>query len=318
MNLLVDCDTGVDDAIALLYLLADPKVEVCGITTVFGNVPAATAARNTLCVLDVAGRTGSVPVAVGSEVTLTGEAPPHGTHVHGSNGLGGVELSGPAGRPETISAPEMIVRTARERPGKLHLLATGPLTNLAVALRLEPELPRLVAGVTIMGGAASAPGNVTPAAEANIWHDPEAAQAVLSASWATTLVPLDATMGEVMSEQQRLSLATSGRPTAQFAAAILDHYFEFYTPIFGRRSCPCHDALAAGVATGDVVPQRAMTVGINVETGRGPARGATICDLRGKYRGEQRQPDATCTVVLETDGRFAERIVGSLLGAAGG
>jgi purine nucleosidase len=314
---LVDCDTGVDDAVALLYLLADPKVEVCGITTVFGNISAAMAARNTLCVLDVAGRTGSVPVAVGSEVTLTGEAPLHGTHVHGSNGLGGVELSAPAGRAETVSAAEMIVRTARERPGKVHILATGPLTNLAVALRLEPELPRLVAGVTIMGGAASAPGNVTPAAEANVWHDPEAAQAVLSAPWATTLVPLDATMGEVMSEQQRLSLAASGSPTARFAAAILDHYFDFYTPIFGHRSCPCHDALAAAVATGDVVPQRAMTVGVTVETGRGPARGATICDLRGRYRAEQRQPGATCTVVLETSGRFAEGIVRRLVGVPG-
>ena len=128
MTLLVDCDTGVDDAVALLYLLADPKVEVCGITTVFGNIPAAMAARNTLCVLDVAGRTGTVPVAVGSEVTLTGEAPAHGTHVHGSNGLGGVEIGeAPAGCPETVGAAEMIVRTARERPGKVHLLATGPL-----------------------------------------------------------------------------------------------------------------------------------------------------------------------------------------------
>ncbi len=125
-TLLVDCDTGVDDAVALLYLLADPKVEVCGITTVFGNISAAMAARNTLCVLDVAGRTGSVPVAVGSEVTLTGEATVHGTHVHGSNGLGGVELSAPAGRPETVGAAEMIVRTVRERPGEVHLLATGP------------------------------------------------------------------------------------------------------------------------------------------------------------------------------------------------
>ncbi len=167
-----------------------------------------------------------------------------------------------------------------------------------------------------MGGAASAPGNVTPAAEANVWHDPEAAQAVLSAPWATTLVPLDATMREIMSEQQRLSLAASGSPAAQFAAAILDHYFDFYTPIFGHRSCPCHDALAAAIATGDVVPERAMTVGVTVETGRGPARGATICDLRGSYRAEQRQPGASCTVVLETKGRFAEDIVTRLVGGA--
>jgi purine nucleosidase len=312
-TLLVDCDTGVDDAVALLYLLADPEVEVCGVTTVFGNISAAVAARNTLCVLDVAGRTGSVPVAVGSEVTLTGEGPSLGTRVHGGNGLGDVEVGEPAGRALSIGAAELIVRTARERPGEVHLLATAPLTNLAVALRLEPRLPRLVDGVTIMGGAASAPGNVTPAAEANIWRDPEAAQAVLSAPWPTTLVPLDATMSEVMSEQQRLSLAGSGSPTARFAAAILDHYFDFYTSVFGRRSCPCHDVLAAAVAVGDVVAERAMTVGVAVETGRGPARGTTICDLRGKYRGEQHQPGATCTVVLATDGGLAEGIVRRLV-----
>src|SRR5579863_2922103 len=90
-TLLVDCDTGVDDAIALLYLLADPSVEICGITTVFGNISAAVAARNSLWVLDVAGQTGKVPVAKGSEVTLIGEEPVPATHVHGANGLGGVE-----------------------------------------------------------------------------------------------------------------------------------------------------------------------------------------------------------------------------------
>ncbi len=314
----MDCDTGVDDAVALLYLLADPEMDVCGITTVFGNISAAEAARNTLCVLDVAGRTGTVPVAVGSELALTGDRPPHGTRVHGGNGLGGVELGEPARRPVALSAPELIVRTARERPGEVHLLATGPLTNLAVALRLEPELPRLVQGVTIMGGAASAPGNITPAAEANIWHDPEAAQAVLGSPWSTTLVPLDATMGELMSENQRLTLAGSGSPTARFAAAVLDHYFDFYTSVFGRRSSPCHDVLAAAIAAGDVVPERTMTVDVTVETGRGPARGATICDLRGKYRGQLHQPGATCTVVLATDGTLAEGVVRRLTGQAAG
>jgi purine nucleosidase len=274
------------------------------------------AARNTLCVLDVAGRSGAVPVAVGSELALTGERPPRGTRVHGGNGLGGVEVGDPAGRPVTFSAAELIVRTARERPGEVHLLATGPLTNLAVALRLEPELPRLVLGVTIMGGAASAPGNITPAAEANIWHDPEAAQAVLSAPWPTTVVPLDATMGELMSEQQRLTLAGSGSPTARFAAAILDRYFDFYASVFGHRSSPGHDVLAAAIAAGDVVPERAVTVDVTVETGRGPARGATICDLRGKYRGEQRQSGATCTVVLATNGTLADGVVRRLVGGA--
>ncbi len=268
-TLLVDCDTGVDDAVALLYLLADPAVEICAITTVFGNISAATAARNSLWVLDVAGRTGQIPVAPGCEVSLIGEEPELGTQVHGDSGLGGVDIGEPAGAIVSESAAELIARTARERPGEVHLLATAPLTNLAVALRLEPDLPELVEGVTIMGGAALAPGNVTPAAEANIWHDPEAAQAVLSAPWKTTLVPLDATMREVMSEEQRLSMAESSSEVARFAAAVLEHYFEFYEGVFGRRSCACHDVLAAAIAVGDVAPVRAMTVAVTVDTGQG-------------------------------------------------
>lgn len=314
-TLLVDCDTGVDDAVALLYLLADPAVEVCGITTVFGNISAATAARNSLWVLDVAGRTGQIPVARGCEVTLIGEDPQLGTRVHGEAGLGGVEIGEPAGTVVSGTAAELIVRTAKERPGEVHLLATAPLTNLAVALRLEPDLPRLVDGVTIMGGAALAPGNVTPAAEANIWRDPEAAQAVLSAPWKTTLVPLDVTMREVMSDEQRRSLARSSSRVARFAAGILEHYFDYYAGVFGRRSCACHDVLAAAIAAGDVVPKLAMTVGVTVDTGRGPARGATICDMRGRYRGEMVQPGANCTVVLETPGNLAQLVVDRLLGA---
>jgi purine nucleosidase len=308
-TLLVDCDTGIDDAIALLYLLADPEVEICAITTVFGNISAATAARNTLWVIDVAGRTGEIPVAKGSELTLLGEQTHRADVVHGGEGLGGAQTGDPAGTPVPEQAAELIVRTVRERPGDVHLLTTGPLTNVAVALRLEPELPGLVEGVTIMGGAALAPGNVTPAAEANIWQDPEAAQAVLSAPWPKTLVPLDVTMREVMSEEQRQVLAGSPGAEARFAAEILDHYMDFYMTVFGRRSCACHDALAAGLAVGDVVPVRAATVRVAVDTGPGPGRGATICDLRGQYKGETKQPDANCTVVLETDGHFPNAIV---------
>lgn len=317
-TVLVDCDTGVDDAIALLYLLLDPDVEVCGITTVFGNISAATAARNSLWVLDVAGRSGAVPVAKGAETTLLGEEPSFATRVHGGNGLGGVEVGEPSGSPVSEPAAEMIVRTARERPGEVHLLATAPLTNLALALGMEPQLPRLVEGVTIMGGAAEVPGNITPAAESNIWRDPEAAQAVLSAPWQVTLVPLDATMREVMSEDQRQMLAGSASPAAHFAASILDHYFEFYASVFGRRSSACHDVLAAAIAVGDVTPLLAMTVDVAVDTCRGPGRGATICDTRGQYRGELVQAGAHCRVVLKTAGTLAEVVSRRLLGVPAG
>jgi len=309
----MDCDTGVDDAVALLYLLASSDVELAGVSTVFGNVSALAAARNTLAVLEVAGRSEPIPVAAGSELTLTGAKPELATAVHGGNGLGGVEVREPAGELSHLSGPELLVEAARRRPGELHLLATGPLTNLAVALKVEPRLPELVKGVTVMGGAAMAPGNITPAAEANIWHDPEAAQAVLSAPWPITLVPLDATMREVMSEAQRLEMASSSSPSARFAAAVLDHYFEFYRSIFGEKSSACHDVLAAGIAAGDVPPRRAMTVKVEVETGFGPSRGATVCDLRGIYKGELAQPGANCTVVLETCGDFSSRVVERLV-----
>jgi purine nucleosidase len=315
-TVLVDCDTGVDDAIALLYLLADPDVEVCGITTVFGNVSAATAARNSLWVLDVVGRGGTVPVARGSEVTLLGAEPLLSTHVHGSNGLGGAEIEEPSGTVVNEAAAEMIVRIVRARPGEVHLLATASLTNLALALGLAPELPRLVEGVTIMGGAAEVPGNITPAAEANIWHDPEAAQVVLSAPWPVTLVPLDATMREVMTEQQWEMLAGSPSPVARFAASILEKYFDFYTAVYGKRASACHDVLAAAVAVGDVVPVRAMTVKVAVDTCHGPGRGATICDTRGRYRGELVQAGAHCRVVLETPGTLAEDVTRRLLAPA--
>ena len=315
-TLLVDCDTGVDDAIALLYLLAGPDVEVCAITTVFGNSSAAAAARNSLIVLDVAGRTDAIPVAKGCEVSLTGERPPPATHVHGHGGLGGLEMGEPLGRVAAQSGAELIVEVARQRPGEVYLLATAPLTNVAVALRMEPQLPQLLAGLTIMGGAAMAPGNITPAAESNIWRDPEAAQAVLSAPWRTTLVPLDATMRELMTESQRLEMAASGSLVGRFAAAVLEHYFEFYASVFGRKSCPCHDILAAAIAAGDVVPKRAMTIGVTVDTSHGPGRGATICDTRGQYKGELEQPGATCTVVLETGGDLATSVVRRLAGAA--
>lgn len=306
---IVDCDTGVDDAMALLYLLSKPEIEILGISTVFGNISADVAAQATLRVLELAGAA-HIPVARGTETTIRGDIPELAPHVHGHDGLGNTGLPPASTTASAETGPEQIVRLARENPGQLHLIATGPLSNVALALGMEPNLTALLPRITIMGGAADAPGNQTPAAEANILHDPEAAQAVFSADWDITLVPLDVTMKEIVTEGHRDSLRAAGNPVAEFVANITDHYFNyFHGESFAERRSPCHDALAAGIAAGTVEPLLAPTVDVQVDCNDGPARGATICDTRGMYQGFPPQEGAHCRVVLQTAGTFPDEMM---------
>lgn len=308
LPLYLDCDTGIDDALAISYLVADGSADLLGVGSVSGNTDAATAARNTLDLLALLGRPG-VPVAVGAHDRLAALFGGGAAHVHGDDGIGGVALPRSAAEPVEEGAAEMLVRLAREHPGRLHVLATGPLTNLALALRAEPDLPGLVAGVTIMGGAALAPGNVTPVAEANIAGDPEAAAEVLSAAWDVTLVPLDVTMHHVLDADQRAGIAAVDQPAMPAVAAMLEHYVGFYTPIMGRPVAALHDPLAAALAVGAVTPSLAPVVRVAVDATQGPGRGQTICDLRGRYAGYPPVTGARCRVVLELEEDFAPHLV---------
>lgn len=303
---------------ALLYLLHHPGVEVVGITSVFGNNTAAQCAHNTVRVLELMGRT-DIPVAVGAEKPLVGEVTYLATHVHGNDGLGDSGLPLGVSTPlSALSAVELIDELSRQYRGSLRLLAVGPLTNIAHALDAIDDLTDRVADIVIMGGAADVAGNQSPAAEANIIHDPEAASIVLGAGWPTTLVPLDVTMTEILTEEHRTRLAASPAPAAQFVAAVSDFYFAGYGfDSFGVRCSPCHDAVAAGVLTGDVVPSVFPRIAVEVDCTDGPGRGATICDTRGRYRGFPDQPGATCRVALVTDGGFPDRLVATLTGLAG-
>jgi len=307
---LVDCDTGIDDAMALLYLLACPTVEVVAITSVFGNNTAARCAHNTVRVLELVG-CGEIPVAVGAEGPLVGPLTYLATHVHGTDGLGDAGLSTTTvAQPSSLTAVELLVQTARQHPGALRILALGPLTNLAHALQAEPELDQLVADVVIMGGAADAPGNQTPAAEANVVHDPEAAAQVLAARWPTTLVPLDVTMTEIVTEGHVAQLRAADKPATRFVAAASEFYFDHYGfSSYGRRCSPCHDAVAAAVLTGDVLPTSFPLVDVQVDCTDGPGRGATICDTRGRYRGFVGTPEGRTRVALRTDGTFPDLMV---------
>ena len=309
---LLDCDTGIDDAVALLYLLSDPRVQVVGVTTTFGNCSAAEAADNTLRILHRIGRR-DIPVAVGANHPLRGTFDGGEAVVHGKGGLGGVELDIGPTRPIKAAAPDFIVQLARANAGHLHIIATGTLTNLALALELEPRLPTMIASLTIMGGAASVPGNVSPVAEANVSRDPEAAAKVLSASWLVTLVPLDVTMLDIIEEADRQLLLGAKGTAAELAAYVLEFYMGFYKSVYGRAAAPCHDALAVAIAKGDMVPRLAPVVAVEVDTTDGPGRGQTICDLRGRFRGYPLQPNARCRVVLQMAEPFTPKLVASLI-----
>ncbi|MDJ0457754.1 nucleoside hydrolase [Arthrobacter sp. NQ7] len=308
----LDCDTGIDDALALAYLLASPLADVVGIGTVSGNVSAAVGARNTLDLLELAG-SAHIPVALGAHHPLAGSFGGGAPWVHGDNGIGEVSLAPAEASLAGESAAEMLVRLARLYPGELRVVAIGPLTNIAEALRLEPALTSLVQSVTVMGGAALAPGNITPLAEANIHNDPEAAALVLAADWDVTLVPLDVTMASVLEETHRQELLASSSPVAQALGEMLGYYFRFYEGIYGRPCSAMHDPLAAALAVGAVKPALAPVVRAAVDTSDGPGRGQTVCDMRGLYAGFPPVKGARCRVVLSLEEEFAPHLVGTLL-----
>ena len=257
------------------------------------------------------GRT-DIPVAVGEHdpIGRVFDASA-GAVVHGRNGVGEVVLPR-VGEPVEEAAADMLIRLAHEHPGELRVLAIGPLTNLAVALERDPELPSLVADVVIMGGAARVPGNITAVAEANIWNDAVAANRVFAASWRITMVGLDVTMHARFEETHRVELAAGGA-AAQVLAAMLDVYFRFYTPILGRPSCALHDPLAAAIALGLVVPTLAPVVPVEVDDTDGPGRGQTLVDLRSRFIGYPPQEGARHTVVLEAPEGFGDLLLEALV-----
>jgi purine nucleosidase len=271
MRFFLDCDTGIDDAVALAYLLASPDVELVGIGTVNGNTTAEQAARNTLGLLALGG-IADIPVAVGAGVARDGAA-----HVHGGNGVGEVTLPD-GGPPDPRTAVELLIEMSHRHEG-LHLLVTGPCTNVADALEADRTLPGRFSGVTVMGGAVRVPGNVTPEAEANIHDDPAAAAAVLAADWPVTLIPLDVTMNHRWTEADQADLRATGTPFHRALADMLTVYFDFYEPEIGVREVPLHDPLAAAVAAGTVTPGDAPVLGLRVTEG-----GATRADPSGPGR----------------------------------
>ena len=190
-KILLDCDPGLDDALALLLAHGDPNIELVGVTTVGGNVGLSRTTRNALALREYL-HFEKVPVAAGAGQPLSGEVR-EASHVHGESGLGSAVLPEPVLAADERHAVDFIIETLRATPGAIHLVATGPLTNIALALQKEPAIARWVASFTIMGGSFTR-GNATPAAEFNIYADPEAARVVFDADWQVLMIGLDLTL----------------------------------------------------------------------------------------------------------------------------
>lgn len=268
-RVLIDTDPGIDDAVAIFLALASPELEVTGLTTVFGNVEVDVATRNALTLLDIAGRA-DIPVAQGSAKPIVTDYLGAIPHIHGHDGLGdGGPLTPPSRGPVDVSAAEFL---CREAPGAT-ILAIGPLTNLALALRLRPGLDTLVEQVVVMGGNALGPGNATPSAEANMMNDPEAADVVFGARWPVTMVGLDVTHQAVMSDAAIDAATSVDSPTARLLGQAIPLYRTFLGEVSGLAGIYLHDPSAVAYLL-DPTLFRTEQWPLRVET-QGMSRGKT-------------------------------------------
>jgi purine nucleosidase len=310
LPVVIDCDTGVDDAMMLFYGLLSPGIDVVAIGCVWGNIPVELATTNTLRILEMMGRP-DIPVAEGLGKPLLGPMWELGSGVHGADGQGNTNLPPPSLKPSGESAAAQIVRLAHERPGELTLVPVGPMTNVATALAMDPSIARLYKRVVLMGGNFLAPGNISKWGEANIYHDPEAAQMVFEAPWEVVAVGLDVTLKVLLDQPKLERLAASGTTAGVHLSKITNYYLDRYEQRRGRRECAMHDALALGIAEDPSLIRYSRRSKVDVECRGEHTRGMTVADLRAWNTAE----GANTEVVLDVDGeRFVDRWMNLIAG----
>ncbi len=297
--LLIDCDPGHDDAVAILvgYRHFDLKA----VTTVHGNFPLANTTRNALAVLEVAGIEG-VPVAAGAASPLVGEAP-NAAHVHRKTGLDVYDLPPPVTKPVPEHAIDVIIETARVHQGELVLAVIGPATNIALALLKEPRLAEWVREVTVMGGSGGW-GNMTPAAEFNAYCDPEAQAAIYAAPWPVRMVGVDITRTVGINRTEIDTLRACGKRTAGVIADLLTFYMARQNERTGLTHAPMHDACAL-IPLLDAASMEYTQTRVEVELNGRFTRGMTVCDRRGL---PIKNPNARVAIKPERD-----RLVGVMM-----
>jgi inosine-uridine nucleoside N-ribohydrolase len=302
---LLDCDPGHDDAMALLLALASPEVELLGVTTVAGNQTLPKTTANALRVLEFAGRD-DIPVAAGADRPLL-RVPAVAQDVHGDTGLDGPDLPPARGAPIEAHAVDFLAERLRGAGRPVTLVPVGPLTNVALLLARQPGIELHIERIVLMGGAI-AEGNVTPAAEFNIWADPEAAARVFASGIDLTMVGLDVTHKAQMTHEHATRLRASGR-TGALVADLHAFYARFHREVYGFEGAPIHDAVAiAHVVAPGLLETRERHVAI--ECASELCRGRTVVDL---WRRTGEPPNAHVGTDIDAEA-FLELFVGRLGG----
>ena len=289
LKVILDGDPGLDDAVAWLLALASPELDVLGVTAVHGNVGLTLTTRNAGVTLALAGAE-RVRYYAGADRPLVRDLL-SAAAVHGASGLPAENLPAPLRPAEAEHAVDFLIRTVRAHPGQVTLVPTGPLTNVALAFRLAPDLPQLVQEVVWMGGS-TAQGNRTPAAEFNALADPHAARVVFESGVPLRMVGLNATMRCITTPERVAALRALGNRAGAVSAELLTFYASVYRERYGRSGGALHDPLAvAAVIAPELLDWQDMRV--DIEDQEGLNFGRTVCDLYGKER-----PDANARVAV--------------------
>jgi purine nucleosidase len=275
-RIVIDTDPGIDDALAILLALAAPEIDLAALTVTFGNCALPDAVRNALGVLALGGGA-DIPVAAGAAGPLLRPvltAP----ETHGASGLGYARLPATTAQPVAEHGVDLLIREILAAPGKVTLVAIGPLTTVALALRKEPRMAQAVQQVIIMGGALQAPGNVTPLAEFNIYADPHAAAIVLHSGMPITLLPWDITRDILLTQAAVDALQALPGPLPQFIADATRFYIDFHREHFGLAGCSINDPAALALVFAPHLA-RLQPVYVDVEIASATTLGKTVADF---------------------------------------
>ena len=249
-KMILDLDTGIDDALALAYAVGDPNVDLIGIISSYGNTLIETAAQNSLNLLHLLGAN-NVPVFIGeshSSPTYHFEVRPSSQLIHGKNGIGEVVLETAPRHVETQSGVDFLIAAAHQYADDLIFIPTGPLTNLATAIKKDPAVATLIGNTTLMGGALTVPGNVTPFTEANIHQDPEDADYAFTRQKNLTMVGLDVTLRTLLTKKETAAWRALNTTAATKFAELMDFYIDAYANLgIDKKGAALHDPLAVAV-----------------------------------------------------------------------